>query len=74
MVESHWWVDGLLGMQPYEDVEVGEGWLITASDEAWEALLREWADDPVRTVTVRRSFSSEEGHEMESESTQEEDA
>jgi hypothetical protein len=39
MVESVWWVDGLVDESPphFED-EVGEGWLVVASAEAVSAI------------------------------------
>ncbi|MEX2392436.1 MAG: hypothetical protein WD904_12670 [Dehalococcoidia bacterium] len=74
MVESLWWMDGILGLQPYADDEVGEGWLVTASEDAWRQLTQEWDSEPLRTVTVVRSYSDEVGYELESRSTTEEAA
>ncbi len=74
MVETLWWMDGLLGLQPYDDDEVGEGWLVTASEEAWRQLTEAWNTDPIRTITVLRSYSDEAGYELESRSTIEEPA
>jgi hypothetical protein len=39
MVETIWWKDGPVDRSPpHFDDEVGEGWLVVASDAAWEAL------------------------------------
>ena len=39
MVESVWWLDGHLQHRPpHLDDEVGEGWSVIASSQAWQAL------------------------------------
>jgi len=56
MAESVWWIDGPIGQAPphFKD-EVGEGWLVVASDEAWEALMSRF-DDFQHLVYVKRSY------------------
>jgi hypothetical protein len=39
MVQSIWWTDSLVGQAPpHFDDEVGEGWLVVASQAAWDAI------------------------------------
>jgi hypothetical protein len=39
MVESIWWTDSLVGqVPPHFDDEVGEGWLVVASQAAWDTI------------------------------------
>ena len=41
MVESIWWTDSLVGQAPpHFDDEVGEGWLVVASQVAWDTINR----------------------------------
>jgi hypothetical protein len=41
MVESVWWIDGIFNQynSSYKDNEVGEGWLVLASQEAWSQIV-----------------------------------
>jgi hypothetical protein len=61
MVESRWWYDGIMDLQPYERDEVGEGWLVVASKEAYK-LIREYVNQPlVRTIELDRRSDETEG-------------
>ena len=56
MAESIWWMDGrpmLLGDGLPED-EVGEGWLVLASECAFEQIEAAFGSIPRRSVVVRR--------------------
>ena len=56
MVESIWWTDGLVGQAPpHFDDEVGEGWLVVASQVAWDAITSQLGTLK-RMVHVERSF------------------
>jgi hypothetical protein len=57
MVESVWWVDGLVDESPphFED-EVGEGWLVVASAEAVSAIEARYGAMK-RRVKVSRSYA-----------------
>jgi hypothetical protein len=59
MVESLWWADGFVGhFPPHVDDEVGEGWLVVASQAAWDAIKSQL--DPLkRRVHIERSFYNE---------------
>ena len=56
MVESIWWTDGLVGQAPpHFDDEVGEGWLVVASQAAWDTITSQLGTLK-RMVHVERSF------------------
>jgi hypothetical protein len=56
MVESIWWTDGLVGpAPPHFDDEVGEGWLVVASQVAWDAITSQLGTLK-RMVHVERGF------------------
>nr|QNO43656.1 hypothetical protein MOOKMAHM_00025 [Methanosarcinales archaeon ANME-2c ERB4]QNO45114.1 hypothetical protein AGMAKMMB_00001 [Methanosarcinales archaeon ANME-2c ERB4]QNO50360.1 hypothetical protein BOLHPIDD_00001 [Methanosarcinales archaeon ANME-2c ERB4] len=56
MVESVWWVDGLFEQSPpHLNEEVGGGWLVVASPEAWD-VIRSQFNSLKRIVKVERSF------------------
>jgi hypothetical protein len=56
MVESIWWTDGLVGQAPpHFDDEVGEGWLVVASQVAWDTITSQLGTLK-RMVHVERSF------------------
>jgi len=56
IVKSTWWADGFVGQSPpHLDEEVGEGWLVIASQAAWDAIASEFGTSK-RTVNVERSF------------------
>ncbi len=56
MIESVWWVDGLIDQfPPHLDNEVGEGWLVVASQVAWEAMRSRFGKLK-RMISVERSF------------------
>jgi hypothetical protein len=56
MVESIWWADGLVGQAPpHFDDEVGEGWLVVASQAAWDAITSQLGTLK-RMIYVERSF------------------
>ena len=56
MVESIWWMDGLVDRPPpHFDDEVGEGWLVVASQTAWDAI-RSRLGFLERAVEIERSF------------------
>jgi hypothetical protein len=59
MVESIWWADGFTGHFPsHFDDEVGEGWLVVASQAAWDAIKSQLG--PLkRRVHIERSFHNE---------------
>ncbi len=60
MVESVWWVDGLVEQSPpHLNEEVGEGWLVFASPAAWDAIRSQF-DSLKRIVKVERSFYRDE--------------
>jgi hypothetical protein len=56
MVESIWWSDGFVGQHPphFED-EVGEGWLVIASQNALSGLKSKF-NNLKRIVSITRSF------------------
>jgi hypothetical protein len=59
MVESVWWADGLVGQSPpHLEDEVGEGWLVLASEPAWEAM-ESLVPNLRRVVYVKRSYDHE---------------
>jgi len=56
MAESVWWVDGLIDQSPpHLYNEVGEGWLVVASQVGWEAI-RSRFENLKRMISVERSF------------------
>ena len=60
MVESIWWMDGrpmLLGDSSTED-EVGEGWLVLASECALAQIEAAFGSMPRRSVVIRRYVKS----------------
>ena len=64
MVESVWWADGLVGQSPrHHEDEVGEGWLVLASEPAWEAIAS-LLPNLRRVVYVKRSYDHE-GQQIE---------
>ena len=61
MVESIWWVEGLLEQSfPRYDNEVGEGWLVLARPEALSLIIGRF---PLleRVLEVERRYYSDEG-------------
>jgi hypothetical protein len=59
MVESVWWADGLVGQSPpHLEDEVGEGWLVLASESAWEAIAS-LLPNLRRVLYVKRSYDHE---------------
>ncbi len=66
MVESVWWADGLVGQPPpHLEDEVGEGWLVLASEPASEAI-QSLLPNLRRVVYVKRSYDHE-GRQIEHE-------
>ena len=60
MAESIWWVDGLIDQSPpHLYNEVGEGWVVVASQAAWEAIRLRFGDLK-RMISVERSFYRDE--------------
>lgn len=56
MAESVWWVDGLIDQSPpHLYNEVGEGWVVVASQVAWEAIGSRFGNLK-RMISVERSF------------------
>jgi hypothetical protein len=56
MVQSIWWTDSLVGQAPpHFDDEVGEGWLVVASQAAWDAITAQLGTLK-RMIHVKRSF------------------
>lgn len=56
MVETFWWVDGLLGQAPiYFHDEVGEGWLVLASQEGCKQIEKLLGTSK-RLLTVERKY------------------
>ena len=55
MVESIWWVDGRpnLSMAGMREDEVGEGWLVLASESAWEQIQSECGSLLRKSIVVR---------------------
>ena len=55
-VESVWWVDGLLGHSTHgpSSEEIGEGWLVLASQSALEEIQREIGHLIKHSIVVRR--------------------
>jgi hypothetical protein len=56
MVESIWWRDGCIEQSPpdYED-EVGEGWLVEASEAGWDIVTSRFGTLK-RIISAKRSF------------------
>jgi hypothetical protein len=69
MVESCWWLDGPFDRSSGSlDNEVGEGWLVLATQEAFEQLIRAYPS-LVRHVWMERQYhDSDAGGQLESES------
>ena len=64
VVESVWWVDGLLARTyPLGDHAVGEGWLVVATDEAL-AQISEVYGALTRVLIAERSWTTEEREEL----------
>ncbi|MFC1572833.1 hypothetical protein ACFL6M_04460, partial [Candidatus Eisenbacteria bacterium] len=59
MVESIWWCDGYLGHRSPKVGQVGEGWLVVASPEAFGALFGE-GEALQRVERVERSMYEEQ--------------
>lgn len=56
MAESIWWMDGLINQSPpHLYSEVGDGWLVVASQVAWEAIRSRFGNLK-RMISVERSF------------------
>jgi hypothetical protein len=55
MVRSLWWVDGLIEHGAAHWTEVGEGWLVVATNEAVESI-QSVVGDLVHLVAVQRRF------------------
>ena len=61
MVETIWWTDGAMQHHPPSmDDEVAEGWLLVASPDAYEVIVRE-IPTLTRITRVERSFTLEGG-------------
>jgi hypothetical protein len=60
MVQSLWWVDGLIEQwPPHFDDEVGEGWLVIASQSAVDLIVHEFG--PLRRrVLLERNYHDDE--------------
>jgi len=72
MVESIWWVDGLIDQSPpHFGNEVGEGWLVVASPEAVSAIEARYGPMK-RRVKISRSYR-DEGQPHARSATAEED-
>ena len=56
MVETVWWLDGLPDQSGYSGDEVGEGWLIVASQDAWQQLLAALGPADRLAAVQRRTF------------------
>ena len=58
MVESIWWVDGLIAFTASESSseQVGEGWLVLASQSALEAIQREFGPLTRHSIVVRQYY------------------
>ena len=60
MVESLWWADGLIEHRPpHFDDEVGEGWLVIATQAALQVIMRKLGT-LYRHVIVQRNFHHDE--------------
>jgi hypothetical protein len=60
LVETLWWADGPTDLgPPHIDNEVGEGWLVVASDAALEQI-REQSQTLWRTLMIRRDVRDED--------------
>ena len=72
MVESIWWVDGLIAMSTFgpSSEEVGEGWLVLASQPALEAIQAECGLLTRRLVSVRRYYRGGEPVQRSTASTE----
>ena len=52
---SLWWADGLLEQSPsHVDVEVGQGWMVLATEGAFGAIRREFGSLVRETAVERR--------------------
>lgn len=59
MVESVWWMDGNINQgPPHFDDEVGEGWLVLASKEAFNSIKSTFGS-PCKKIRLERSFASD---------------
>ncbi|AKB57703.1 hypothetical protein [Methanosarcina barkeri] len=59
MVESVWWMDGNINQgPPHFDDEVGEGWLVLASKEAFNSIKSTFGP-PCKKIRLERSFASD---------------
>ena len=67
MVESIWWVDGPLGYPPPRfDDEVGEGWLVLASESALEQIAAKCGSIR-RLIAVEREYQPRRGETVHRE-------
>jgi hypothetical protein len=63
MVESLWWNDGdFLSSRRYSGEQVGEGWLVLASQDAFIHLGRQYG--PLKRLLVLKRSYQEEDHEQ----------
>jgi len=61
MVESFWWNDGdFLCGTGHSSEQVGEGWLVLASQDAFTHLRQQY--EPLKRVLVLERRYQEEGH------------
>jgi hypothetical protein len=61
MAQSVWWIDGLLAHRPPKfDDEVGEGWLVLTSPEAFRLISTEFGSLE-RHALIQRTHSTEKG-------------
>ena len=63
LAKTIWWTDGALQHHspPFDD-EIGEGWLVVVSPEAWAALNSRFASLS-RVVSIERAFTMDERDE-----------
>jgi hypothetical protein len=64
LAKTIWWTDGAIQhFPPHFDEEIGEGWLVVVSPEAWEAVTRRFGIFS-RVVSVERMFTADRGDEQ----------
>ncbi|MDF5717509.1 MAG: hypothetical protein PUP93_27500 [Rhizonema sp. NSF051] len=59
MVESVWWIDGIFNQNNSSHDEVGEGWLVLASEEAWSQIAS-YYQLLKQIVLVSRQYSDQQ--------------
>jgi hypothetical protein len=68
MVESIWWMDGCVSRQPPDfDNELGEGWLVEASEAALDIIISRFGMLQ-QCISVKRSFY-QNGEKLENPAT-----